>query len=291
MFPLTRTNEAIKLEGFHNIYYFEFGKFHYHSPEKHPFWEMVYVDKGTILANTDGNICTLEEGQAIFHCPGQIHSHVSNKEVANNLLVVSFSCHSDCMDFFSGKIFNLDKTGRMLLSLFTNEAKNALGNIPGDFFDKSALEFSGEKFGASQLMAIYFTELLVRLVRDGADSVPYYNVGTHPGYGNELVDAITEYLKENIYGDITLSDVCNRFFIRKSHLSVLFKEYTGMSTMSFYKKLKIEESKKMLREQNMSVSQICDRLSYSSIHNFTRAFKNATGFSPTGYKKSVMYTE
>lgn len=286
MFPLTRTNEALKLDGFHNIYYFEFGKFHYHQPEKHTFWEMVYVDKGTILANTDGNICTLEEGQAIFHCPGQIHSHVSNKEVANNLLVVSFSCGSECMDFFSGKIFNLDKTGRMLLSLFTNEAKNALGSIPGDFFDKSALDFSGEKFGASQLMGIYFTELLVRLIRGGSDSVPYA-VGTHPGIENGLVDEICVYLKSNIYSGLTLSDVCDRFFIRKSRLSVLFKEQTGMSTMEYYKRLKIEEAKKLLREEEVSVSRICDLLCYSSIHNFTRAFKNATGFSPTGYKKSI----
>ena len=66
MFPLAQVKNDIEIEGFHNIYYFEFGKNHYHPTEKHEFWEMVYVDKGKILANTNGTICTLCEGQAIF---------------------------------------------------------------------------------------------------------------------------------------------------------------------------------------------------------------------------------
>ena len=58
--------------------------------------------------------------------------------------------------------------------------------------------------------------------------------------------------------------------------------------MEYFSELKIEEAKKLLREDNLSVSQITFKLNYSSIHNFSRAFKKATGFSPTGYKKSVL---
>ncbi len=217
MFPLTDAVEEISLDGFHNIYYFEFGKFHYHSPEKHGFWEMVYVDKGKILANTDGNICTLEEGQAIFHSPGQTHAHISNKEVANNLLVVSFSCNSNIMGFFNGKIFTLDKTGKTLLSLFIIEAKNALGHISNDFYNSDALDFSNERFGASQLLKMHFTELLIKLVRENAYDVSNlsFNDGLRDETSNKLITSITSFLKDKIYTDITLEDICNKFFVRK----------------------------------------------------------------------------
>ena len=195
MFPLTAVNELIKLEGFHNIYYFEFGKFHYHAPEKHSFWEMVYVDKGTVLANTEGSVCTLKEGQAIFHSPGQIHSHVSNKEVANNLLVVSFSVSGELNEFFGGKVFTLDKTGRKLLSLFTNEARNALGTLSGDFHDSRPLDFSGEKRGASQLMGIYFTEFLLKLSeRSNISGTSVAESVMTADTSNGIADKIIEYL-------------------------------------------------------------------------------------------------
>ncbi len=289
MFPLTAVNSTVELDGFHNVYYFEFGKYHHHAPERHSYWEMVYVDKGRVLANTGGNICTLEEGQAIFHGPGEVHAHVSNKEVANNLLVVSFSCTSKNAQFFSGKVFTLDKTEKMLLSLFTNEAENALGHITGDFYDEKSLDFSDEKFGASQLMKCHFSELMIKLYRRCACTD---NDGKRTAYKlhgtDETLDAVIEYLEKHIYTNITLADICNTFYVRKSRLSGIFKEYTGKSPMSYFKWLKIEQAKKMLREENLSVSQITDILGYSGIHNFTRAFKGSTGFSPTGYKKSVM---
>ena len=51
--------------------------------------------------------------------------------------------------------------------------------------------------------------------------------------------------------------------------------------------LKIKEAKKLIRENNYSISQISDMLGYSSIHIFSRAFKKAVGLSPTAYRKSI----
>ena len=58
--------------------------------------------------------------------------------------------------------------------------------------------------------------------------------------------------------------------------------------MQYYHLLKISEAKKLLREEDYSVSEIAGIFGYSGIHNFSRAFKKATGFSPIGYKKSIL---
>ena len=290
MFPLVQTKDEIELLGFHNIYYFEFGKFHHHPTEKHDFWEMVYVDKGQVIANTDGTITTLKEGQAIFHGPHQVHAHVSNREVANNMLVVSFSVSGELTGDLSGRVFTLDKTGKTLLSLFTKEAKDALGSISNDFYNSNPLDFSKEAPFSSQLMKMHFTELLIKLIRGESLTVNKKSgIDTsRVGISVDKTWKIAEYMRENICNDITLNDICDKFFMRKSRLSVIFKENYGKSPMEYFKHLKIEEAKKLLREEEKSVSEICDRLGYSSIHNFTRAFKTATGFSPTGYRKSIL---
>ena len=57
--------------------------------------------------------------------------------------------------------------------------------------------------------------------------------------------------------------------------------------MKYLANLKIEEAKKLLRDDEFSVSEISYKLKFSDIYSFSRAFKVATGFSPTEYKKSI----
>ena len=125
-FELQQIRREITLNGFNSIYYFEFDKNFTHLPEKHDFWELVYVDSGEITAVTDGFGRTLTQGQAIFHRPGEVHAHISNNLVPNNMLVVSFTTNSPEMMFFDRKVFLLEKVPKTLLTLFINEAKNAL---------------------------------------------------------------------------------------------------------------------------------------------------------------------
>ena len=288
--PLTNTNTALEIDGFHTIYYFEFGKEFTHIPEKHDFWEMVYVDKGSIIAITDGIGCPLTHGQAIFHEPGEIHAHISDNEVANNMLVITFTCQSSAMDFFRKKTFTLDKTSKTLLSLFADEARLAMGKIPGEYSDKNPLDFSHEKFGASQLMKFHFTEFMIKLIRSGTEfgGRIHSSAESRTIAKNSIVDLICEHMQAHITENLSLEEICNHFFIGKSQLSSMFHERTGESPMQFYADLKVAEAKKLLREDNLSVSQITDILGYSGIHNFSRAFKKATGFSPTEYKKSIL---
>jgi len=289
MFKMQKIKSEVEIEGFNSIYYFEFGKEFSHVPEKHDFWEMVYVDGGEIIAITNGIGCPLKEGQVIFHEPMEIHAHVSDKRVANNMLVVSFTCGSAIMKYFSGKTFTLDKSCKGLLSLFLKEAKNALGEIPSDYEDKGNLSFSSDVFGSSQLLQCYFTELLISLIRKAEElsEKVYSSKKSRDIANNSISELICDYMKNQIYSNITLKDVCARFLQGKTQLCKIFRESTGQSPMEYYMNLRIKEAKKLLREKNYSVTEVSDMLGYSSIHIFSRAFKKAVGKSPTAYVKSI----
>ena len=288
-FELHKINREISIDGFNSIYYFEFGKDFSHPPEKHDFWEMVYIDGGEVIAITDGLGRTLNQGQVIFHRPMEVHAHVSNKVVPNNMLVVSFTTKSPAMDFFDKKVFNLDKTGKTLLTLFINEAKNALGNIPSEYSDKNPLDFSSAPFGSFQLLECYLTELLIVLSRSN-DSVANSN-NTRTLAQSSITELIVTYLKDNTYESITLADICKKFYMGKSKLCKIFDEYMGEGPIEYYSGLKIAEAKKLLLRDELSVSNISDMLGYSSIHNFSRAFKKNVGFSPAAYRKKINHQE
>lgn len=288
-FRLHPIRREIELEGFNSIYYFEFGKDFSHPPERHDFWEMVYVDSGEINAVTDGLGRRLSQGQVIFHRPMEVHAHVSNLVNPNNMLVVSFTTHSPAMEYFDKKIFTLGKTEKTLLSLFIKEARSALGALPGEYSNKNPLDFSSAQPSTFQLLECYLTEFLLILLRNGDDTGVKVKSGDNSrALGqSSITELITAYLSENVRSSISLGDICSRFFIGKTQLCKLFEEQIGKSPIEYYSSLKIAEAKKLLRQSDLSVSRISDMLCYSSIHNFSRAFKKAVGISPVEYRNKI----
>lgn len=290
MYSSQNKKNKIDIEKFNSIYYFEFSKDFTHTPESHNFWEMVYVDKGRINAISDGKGFMLEQGQVIFHEPMEVHAHISDKHVTNNMMVVSFTTQSENMNFFKNKTLTLDKTSKTILSLFLNEAKNALGHIPSDYSNKEALNFIPSIFGGEQLLICYFTEFLITLIRKGNDTQSNITSAksSRDIAANSMSDMIVEYMKKNLSANLNLKNLCEHFIIGKTQLCQIFNQNLGQSPMEYYSSLKIEEAKKLLREKSYSVTQISDMLGYSSVHTFSRAFKHAAGFSPTAYMHSIL---
>ncbi len=279
----------IDITGFHSVYYFELDKNFYHTPEKHDFWEMVYVDDGCINAIVDGVGCELTKGQVIFHTPTEPHSHIANHHDSSNLVVISFACDSALMAFFTGKIFLLEKSSKKILSLFLEEAKNALGKLPGDYHNKSALDFTGAAPGSVQLMQCYLIEFLFSLIRSGENSVQAMQntQSSRLLAESSLVNSIESFIEEQMAKQPSLALLCSHFSLSRTYLCRIFKEGTGKSPVDYWIDLKMREAKKLIREGNYNITQIAELLGYNSIHHFTRMFKRMTGFSPTAYKSSV----
>ena len=279
----------IEITGFHSIYYFEFDKTFYHPLEKHDFWELVYVDDGCINAIVDGVGCELQKGQVIFHTPDEPHSHIANHRDSSNLVVISFACSSPLMTYFTRKIFNLGKDSKKILSLFLKEAGNALGHLPGDYLDKSPLDFSRAAPGSVQLMQCYLVEFLFSLIRSDEASVQamLHTRDSRLIAESSLVNSMETFIEEHIHETPSLPVLCEHFSLSRTYLCRIFKDGTGKSPVDYWIELKIKEAKKLIREGNHNITQISELLGYTSIHHFTRMFKRVTGLSPTAYKTSV----
>ena len=289
MYELKKIKNEFTVTGFYSIYYFEFTKDFTHVPESHDFWEMVYVDNGEIIAVTDGVSTHLSQGQVIFHEPNDMHAHISDQKVPNNMLVISFSVEGEAMEYFKKKIFTLDSTEKTLLSLFIKEAQKTLGKFRSFQEKHDSPDFSNAPFGATQLLSCYLTEFLIKLYR--AENPDFTRISTQEENrtltDSSVVELVKNYLASNVYSTITLPLICDKFSIGKSQLCKLFRDDTGQSPIEYYHTLRLNEAKRLLRTKTLSVSQISDLFGYSSIHNFSRSFKKATGFSPKAYIASI----
>lgn len=71
-----------------------------------------------------------------------------------------------------------------------------------------------------------------------------------------------------------------------SYISILFSRVEGITLEQYIIRQKIEKVKELLFYDELSLSEIADRLGYSSVAHLSSQFKKVTRFTPSELKKS-----
>ena len=71
-----------------------------------------------------------------------------------------------------------------------------------------------------------------------------------------------------------------------NYLSTLFSSVEGITLEQYIIRQRIERAKELLFYDEWSLSEIADRLGYSSVAHLSSQFKKVTGFSPSEMKKA-----
>lgn len=140
-------------------------------------------------------------------------------------------------------------------------------------------------------MKIHLIELLIILARQQNPSTPKKELFYVDTTDNELVNKILTFLKNHLYGTITLDDLSNRLFYSKSYLNRIFKKHIHYTIKEHYNYLKIKEAKKILRaDPKQTVIGIANLLQYDSLSYFIKVFKKYVGLTPMEYKERFLLT-
>ncbi len=278
----------IQIDALITVHYFEYTKNYRFDGESHPFWELLYVDKGAVDVTSDSTIYHLHQGELIFHKPGEFHSVSADGVVAPNLVVISFDTRSDAMLHFENAVFKAGEAERNLLASIISEATNAFLPPLGDPSTVKLDRAEESPFGAEQMIALHMEQLLITLIRRNGH-VPSKRIASSikTRSDHDLVERIIGYMQDNVFGNLTFADVCRFSAQSATNLKTIFKSVTGEGVMSYYRTLKITEAKRMLREGDGNITQIADRLGYNSVHYFSRYFKRVTGMTPSEYTLSI----
>ena len=281
-YPLHPVEKEISIDGLYTVYYIEHSKDYFTLGERHDFWELVYVDDGEIDVIADTTGYHLKQGEVIFHKPMEFHALASDKRDPHRVLIITFPCLSPAMQYFENKILTVQAEQKRLLSSFMRE----MDSLYGDSLENAR---KPAPIGAFQLMVSYVEELLLSMIRTGADGSRARHSSLHSkkNVENVLADQIEAYLRSHVYHALSLDDVCRQFHMSRSYLCRIFKEAFETSMIDWLIQLKIQEAKKLIRRGECNLTQIAEQLSYTSIHHFSRSFKKVTGLAPSAYLKSI----
>ncbi len=270
-----------------SVHYFEYTKDYLYTGEKHDFWELVYVDKGSVNIQCDGRWLSLEQGEIVFHQPNEFHTLQANGYVAPNLIVIAFQCNSQAMSFFENGRFTLSDYEKHLLANIIIEAKEAFSSPLDDPTLKKLMRKKDVVFGAEQMISTYMEQFLISIIRNaGRTSV---NTTTfHQNTDDKIFNEVLSFLQENVYKKLTFKQVIDHVGLSASSLKNLFKKKLDIGVIQHFTRMKMEVAKKMIREDHLNITQIASALGFESIHLFSRRFRQITGMSPSEYGKSVM---
>jgi len=98
---------------------------------------------------------------------------------------------------------------------------------------------------------------------------------------NRLILNIQQYIDKNYMdSNVGLSMLATEFNVSEGYISTLFKEQLGINFADYVEKLRIGEACILLKQRNIAISNIAERVGYNSIQSFRRAFKKVKGVSP-----------
>lgn len=119
---------------------------------------------------------------------------------------------------------------------------------------------------------------------------------TFPLLGNEVVPydsyktTVAEYILQNL-AIVTLDSAAQKVYLTPQYFSRVFKEEFKINFSEYLKDLRLSAVKTMLRENKVSLDEICNKVGYTHNAYFTKLFKRETGLTPIRYRQKMLGIE
>ena len=95
------------------------------------------------------------------------------------------------------------------------------------------------------------------------------------------------YLEDRVGERLTLEQIAKDNLMGTSQLEKLLKKSWGCGAIELFSRIKIDAAKQLIRDGQLNMTQIADRLGYSSLYYFSRQFKKTAAMSPSEYAASI----
>lgn len=102
-----------------------------------------------------------------------------------------------------------------------------------------------------------------------------------------LFKAIEQYIADNLKEDISLKDTAAKFNLSPYYFSRTFKKVFGYNFSDYLNMVRVSRAKELLKDDSLSVKEICYLVGYSDPNYFSKVFKKYEGVTPTEYREKL----
>ncbi|MDE6389345.1 MAG: AraC family transcriptional regulator [Lachnospiraceae bacterium] len=103
----------------------------------------------------------------------------------------------------------------------------------------------------------------------------------------ESIKTALTYIKDNYQEKIYIADLAGEVNLNEQYFCRLFKKAIGLTPMEYINEYRIKQTRRLLEETNLSVTDICLECGFHNLGNFLREFRRHTGTTPLQYRKNL----
>lgn len=264
-----RLRRQIQISSIYTFFYQEKEKGFTFPGEIHAPLELTYVDKGTLHSVADGRDLLLEQGDLVIYGPNQWHMQYADVDMSPSYITVTFDLASEYPQELINRKFTIPQSAVPVLQRMLREMDRM------------------DAYSADMVICL-LQQLLLELLREQTCPAGTKLRTTNAvNSENEIIRRAQQFISEHVREKLTVPLVARHVDVSPSYLTALFRKNLQISPGEYVRRIKLQESKQMIREDNMNFTEIAAALQYSTVHHFSRQFKDKFGITPTEYAKSV----
>lgn len=243
----------------------------WHSvPHTHSYAELFYVVGGSGQFRIGDDLYPVKANHLVIISPNVMHTEVSYKASPLEYIVLGIDgLELSVGNGEDGRFCILDHRGH-------SEILACLRSILREMESKQA--------GYEQVCQSYMEILITILMRRTSFS-PVAETEALPV--SRQCAAIRHYIGLHYKEPLDLDMLAKEAHFSKYYLAHAFKAEYGISPINYQISLRINESCYLLKETDMSLSQIARVLGFSSASYFSQSFRRSQGMSPLEYRNSA----
>ena len=258
----------IRVKNIYTLFYHEKERGFLFPGESHPMPELTYVDQGSLHSVADGQDLLLEQGDLVVYGPDQWHMQYSDVDVAPRYVTISFDLEGCDISSLLNRKFKIPQKAALLLQQLLREQER-MDNYSTD------------------MMISLLNQLFLTILRYMDAPVEKLKTSNAVHSENEIIRRAQQYISTHIREKLSVPSVARQVDVSPSYLTALFHKNLQISPGEYIRRIKLQESKQMIREDTMNFTEIAATLHYSTVHHFSRQFKEKFGITPTEYARSV----
>lgn len=174
---------------------------------------------------------------------------------------------------------------------FVNRASRPMPIEPGDNsrlqhrFDMFEELYAAFSMAYTPDFMIYASMCLHALLASFVLLPQYRHINMVSHRDNTFSSRVIHFMHENVNQRLTLEDIASQFHYSASHFSLLFRNDTGVSPITYFIRLKVQKACQYIELTGMKLSDIASVLGFGDAAYFTRTFTKVMGMTPSEYRE------
>lgn len=251
-----------------------------HKAHKHSFYHLVFFTKGGGSQTIDFEQVPVKANQIYFMIPGQVHNWSFEGDVDG--YIVNFS-----VPYFQSFLVKANYVDEF--AFFAGVVKDSVYDIPEgkqeqliNLFETLIAESETKQPLQDDSIRALLLQVFINVARLKTDAVH----ASLPTYNYTLLRNFQKLIEQN-YKLIKLpKQYAELLYITPNHLNALCNDVLGMPAGEVIRNRVALEAKRLLINQDLTITEIANDLNFVDNSYFTKFFKKQAGVTPEEFRKN-----